>query len=67
MNGKEIKNTYSLKNEPILYKVRENAFNSLKTYVKKCYTVILGDQETFWVVSFSDAQRLQKHGYELAI
>ena len=32
----------------------------------KAHMVILGDDGKYWVVSFADAQRLVKQGYELA-
>ena len=67
MNGNEIKKINNLRHNPSIFSNRENAFNSLKHYVKSCYTVILGDDCKYWVVCFSDAQRLQKGGYELAI
>jgi hypothetical protein len=67
MNANEIKNSLNLRHSPTIFNNRENAFNSLKSYVKSCYTVVLGSDCKFWVVCFSDAQRLQKLGYELAI
>ncbi len=34
--------------------------------IKHCWTVVLGDDELFWVVTLSYAARLQREGYELA-
>jgi len=38
-------------------------------YAEKCvklHVVMLGDDSKFWVVSFGDAQKLHKSGYEIA-
>ena len=67
MNAREIKEKLNLRHNPSIFYNRNNAFNSLKHCVKSCYTVILGDNSQFWVVCFSDASRLIKMGYELAI
>ena len=67
MNASEIKKALNLRHSPVIFNNRENAFNSLKHYVKSCYCVVLGSDCKFWVVCFSDAMRLQKQGYELAI
>jgi len=67
MNANEIKKSLNLRHSPAIFNNRENAFNSLKHYVKSCYCVVLGDNSKFWVVCFSDAARLEKMGYELAI
>ena len=61
------KQQYGLKRSPEKYSNRESAFRSLKHYSKPCFTVVLGTDLKYWVVSFSDAQKLQKFGFELAI
>lgn len=60
-----IKTAYNLRYRPAIMSslsaAHANAARCLKTHV-----VILGDNGKYWVVSLSDAQRLQKHGYEIA-
>ena len=48
-------------------------FNTLGTAIfftehaiKHCWTIMLGDDELFWVVTFSHAARLMRQGYEEA-
>ena len=35
--------------------------------IRHCWTIILGDNELFWVVTFRHAAKLIKQGYEEAI
>jgi len=67
MNANEIKKEFNLRHSPAIFSNKENAFNSLNHKVKSCYCVVLGSDYKFWVVCFSDAMRLEKLGYELAI
>jgi len=60
-----LKETFGLRNNVDVLQNRESAFR----YAEKCnklHEVILGDNNQFWVVCFSDAQRLVKAGYETA-
>ena len=38
-----------------------------ETAKRHCWTIILGDNELFWVVTFRHAAKLIKQGYEEAV
>lgn len=63
--AKEIQKKLGLKHQPDIYQNRENAFSSLKHYVK-LHIVMLGTDLQYWVVCPADAQRLYKQGFEYA-
>lgn len=60
-----IKKTYGLKNNPDMFtnlaSAKRWANNSTKLH-----EVVLGDNGYYWVVCFSDAQRLVFAGFEIA-
>jgi hypothetical protein len=35
--------------------------------IRRCWTIILGDDELFWVVTFRHAAKLVSQGYEEAL
>jgi len=61
-----MKNLFNLRNEIAVLSTRSAAFSFASKCVK-AHLVVLGDNGKFWVVCFSDAQRLTKLGYELAV
>jgi hypothetical protein len=60
-----IKNSLGLRNSVDIFNNRENAFGWASMSIK-LQVVMLGDNGKFWVVCFSDAQKLSKIGYEIA-
>lgn len=60
-----LKTTLGLRNDIDLFSNRDAAFRWAERCIK-CHIVMLGDNEQFWVVCFSDAQKLSKMGYEIA-
>ena len=55
----------SLRYNPTQFISREAAFSWANNCIK-LHMVVLGDNGKFWVVCFSDAQKLVRLGYELA-
>lgn len=60
-----IKNTYGLRNNVDILSTKESAFRYASNCIK-LHVVILGENCKYWVVCFSDAQKLVKAGFELA-
>ena len=63
---RKLKQELGLRQEPSLFRNRDLAFSNLNHCVKSS-TVILGDDNRYWVVLLADAQKLYKLGYEYAI
>jgi hypothetical protein len=62
---KNLKQTLGLRHNPDQLSSREAAFRLANNCIK-LHMVVLGDNCKFWVVCFSDAQKLVKLGYEIA-
>lgn len=62
---KNLQATLNLRNKPAEFSNKANA-ESWVSKSAKPGMIVLGDEGKFWVVCFSDAQRLVKAGYELA-
>jgi hypothetical protein len=63
---KNLKLTLGLRNDVAQFNNRINAFGWANHCIKS-HVVMLGDNDKYWVVCFSDAQRLSKLGYEVAM
>lgn len=61
-----LKNTLGLRNNIDQLSNRDAAFRWAENCTK-LHVVILGDNGKFWVACFSDAQKLVKIGYEIAL
>lgn len=60
-----LKSTLGLKNGVDQFSSKELAYSFAERCIKQ-HIVILGDHDKFWVVCFSDAQKLVNLGYEIA-
>jgi hypothetical protein len=63
---KNLQTTLNLRNKPAEFTNIVNAQSWASKSVKPGM-IVLGEEGKFWVVCFSDAQRLVKAGYELAL
>jgi hypothetical protein len=55
----------NLRNRAAQFSSRASAF-SFANHSAKSHVVMLGDNGKFWVLSFADAVKLEKLGYEVA-
>ena len=62
---KNLKTKLELRNKVDQFSTRGAAFRWANNCTKH-HVVLLGDNGKFWVASFSDAQKLNKMGYEIA-
>ena len=63
---KQVKKELGLRYEPTAFINPASAREFAATCIKKCWVVMLGLENRFWVVCFADASRLQKAGFEFA-
>lgn len=61
----DIKTALGLRNDVVQFSNLESATRWANNCLK-LHTVILGDNDKYWVACFSDAQKLEKMGYEIA-